>query len=177
MTGVRGDIVNLALANPPRAIGSIRTMTPFPLGLPERHKKRKLWDLDPSNFEQGRKGSFFERRVVPPLRQITKLGLYALAITYPIYFVYVGLAFGGLVFWTFFAGSIAVMGTIITRLGYASNFRHWDISLKRTVGVLLGFVIATGFYGGLIYLKIWFLPIAVGLGGLGVLLVLIRSKF
>src|SRR5437870_12547188 len=76
----------------------------------------------------------------------------------------------------FSAGSIAVMGTIITWLGYASNFRHWDISLKRTVGVLLGFVIAAGFYGGLIYLKIWFLPIAVGLGGLGVLLVLRRSK-
>ena len=128
------------------------------------------------SFEPARKGSFFERRVVPPLRQIEKLGLYALAITYAIYLVYVGLAFGGLVFWSFFAGSIAVMGTMITGLGYASNFRHWDISLKRTVGVLLGFVTAAGFYGGLIYLRIWFLPIAVGLGGLGVLLVLRRSK-
>jgi len=127
-------------------------------------------------FEPWRRAGFFERRIVPALRQIGKFGLFGLAITYPIYLVYVGVAFGGLAFWSFFAGSIVAMGTIITRLGYASNFRHWDISLKRTVGVLLGFVIAAGFYGGLIYLKIWFLPIAVGLGGLGVLLVLRRSK-
>ncbi|PYX36395.1 MAG: hypothetical protein DMG75_10750, partial [Acidobacteria bacterium] len=90
-------------------------------------------------FEPRRRAGFFERRIVPALRQIGKFGLFGLTITYPIYLVYVGVAFGGLAFWSFFAGSIVAMGTIITRLGYASNFRHWDISLKRTVGVLLGF--------------------------------------
>jgi hypothetical protein len=144
--------------------------------LPEGRKKRKLWEVDPSIFEPGRKTSFFERRIVPSLQQLGKLGLYALAVTYPIYLVYVGLAFGGLAFWGFLAGSTAVMGIVIARLGYASNFRHWDISLKRTLGVLLGFPLAAGFYGGLIYLKVWFVPIAFGLVGLGLLLILRRSK-
>jgi len=79
--------------------------------------------------------------------------LYGLAISYPIYLVYVGLRFGGLAFWGFLAGSIGLMGIIIARLGYASNFRNGDISLKRTLGLFLGFLLAIGFYGGLIYLR------------------------
>jgi hypothetical protein len=144
--------------------------------LPEQRKKKKLWEVDPSIFEPGRKASFFERRIPPPLRQIGKFGLYALAITYPIYLVYVGLAYGGLAFWSFFAGSIMIMGATITKLGYASNFRHWDIGLKRTLGVLLGFAVTAGFYGGLIYAKTLFIPIAFGLIGLGVFLIWRRSK-
>jgi hypothetical protein len=143
--------------------------------MPEPPKKRKLWNVDPAIFELGRKASFFERRIAPPLRQIAKLGLYTLAVTYPIYLVYVGLAFGGLVFWSFFVGSLAVMGTIISKLGYASNFRHWDISFKRTVGLLLGFVVAAGFYAGIIYLKIWFVPIAFTV--LGLVVFLVRKQF
>jgi hypothetical protein len=144
--------------------------------MPDRPKKRKLWDVDPSIFEPGRKASFFERRIAPVLRQMSKFGLYGLAITYPLYLVYVGLAFGGLVFWSFFAGSLAVMGTIISRLGYSSNFRHWDISFKRTTGVLLGFVAAAGFYVGLIYLRLWFVPVALMLLGLGIFFVVRRLK-
>ena len=68
------------------------------------------------------------------------------------------------------------MGTIIYGLGYSSNFRHWDISLKRTIGVLLGFVVAAGFYAGLIYLRTWFIPVALLLLGLGVFFVLRRFK-
>jgi hypothetical protein len=144
--------------------------------LPEGRKKKKLWEFDPSIFEPGRKASFLERRIAPPLKQLGKFGLYALALTYPIYLVLVGLVFGGLAFWGFLAGSTAVMGIILWRLGYASNFRHWDISLKRTVGLLLGFPLAIGFYGGLIYLKIWLVPIAFGFAGLGLLLILRRSR-
>jgi hypothetical protein len=144
--------------------------------LPEGRKKRKLWEVDPSILEPGHKASLFERRIVLPLRQLGKFGLYALAITYPIYLVLVGLAFGGLAFWGFLVGSIAVMGILITKLGYASNFRHWDISLKRTVGLLIGFPLAVGFYGGLVYLKIWFVPIVFGFAGLGLFLILKRSR-
>jgi hypothetical protein len=144
--------------------------------LPEEREKRKLWDVDPSIFEAGRKASFYERRVFPILRQTAKFGLYGLAIAYPIYLVYVGLAFGGLVFWTFFAGSIALIGVVITKLGYAPNFRHWDISLRRTVSVFLGFALAAGFYAGIIYLKSWVLPILLGLMVFGLLLVLRRRK-
>jgi hypothetical protein len=144
--------------------------------LPEQRKKKKLWEVDPSIFEPGRKASFFERRILPPLRQIGKFGLYALAITYPIYLVYVGLAYGGLAFWSFFAGSIVIMGVTITKLGYASNFRHWDIGMRRTVGVILGFAVAASFYAGLVYARILFVPVALGLIGLGVFFVWKRSR-
>jgi len=136
--------------------------------LPEKNKKRKLWEVDPSIF--------FERRILPSLRQIGKFGLYALAITYPIYLVYVGVAYGGLAFWSFFAGSVMVMGVTITKLGYASNFRHWDIGMKRTIGVILGFAVAASFYAGLVYARILFVPVALGLIGLGVFIVWKRSR-
>jgi hypothetical protein len=169
--------VNLALGlERAYEIGSIRPVTIILWSLPEERKKRKLWEVDPTVFAPGHKASFFERRVIPTLRQLGKFGLYALAMTYPIYLVYVGVAFGGLAFWGFLAGSIAIMGIIITKLGYASNFRHWDISLKRTLGLLLGFPLAVGFYAGLIYLKTLLLPVAFALAALGFLLILKRSK-
>ena len=90
--------------------------------------------------------------------------------------VYVGVAYGGLAFWSFFAVSVMIMGVTITKLGYASNFRHWNIGLKRTLGVLLGFAVAVGFYSGLIYARTFFVPIAFGLIGLGVFLVWRRYK-
>ena len=144
--------------------------------MPERPKKRKLWDVDPSLFQRGPNATFFERRVDPLLRQIAKFGLFALAIAYPIFLVYIGLAFGGLVFWSFFTGSIGLIGVMITKLGYASNFRHWDVSLKRTMSVFLGFLVAISFYAGIIYLKTLLIPVAFGLFGLGLLVVLRRTR-
>ncbi len=127
-------------------------------------------------YRSGR-ASFFQRRIVPMLRHLGKFGLFALAFTYPIYLVYVGLAFGGLVFWSFFAGSFAIIGVVITRLGYASNFRNWDLSFGRVMtGTVLGFLIAVGFYSGLIYLNTWLLPVVLGLLGLGLLVVLRRQR-
>ncbi len=42
-------------------------------------------------------------------------------------------------------------------------------------GIFLGFLVAAGFYAGIIYFKIWLVPIALGLFGLGLLLVLRRA--
>lgn len=172
------DVVNLALGlRKSPEIDSIRPVTNILWSLPEERKKRKLWQVDPTVFDPGRKASFFERRVAPTLRQLGKFGLFSLALTYPIYLVYVGVAFGGLAFWSFLAGSIAIMGIIITRLGYASNFKHWDIGLKRTfLGLLLGFLVTVGFYVGLIHLKTLFVPVAFVLAGLGFLLILRRTR-
>jgi len=142
----------------------------------ERPKKRRLWDIDPSIFELRRRASLFERRIIPPSRQLGKYGLYGLAITYLFYLVFVGLAFGGLVFWAFLVGSMSVFGIVIARLGYGSNFRHHDVSLKRTAGLLLSFPLAAGFYGELIYLKSWFVPVALVLVALGIIFVLRRDK-
>jgi len=168
--------VNLTLGSNDSADRLNRTIPISHWPLPDKPKKRKLWNVDPSIFELGRKASFLERRILPALRQAAKFGLYTLAIAYPIFLVYIGLAFGGLVFWTFFAGSIALIGVALTKLGYASNFRHWDVSLKRTAGVFLGFLIAASFYAGIIYLKTLLVPVAFALLALGLLLVLRRTR-
>lgn len=143
--------------------------------MPEQRKKRRLWEVDPSIFQPGRKASFFERRIVPPLKQVGGFSLLALAIAYPILLVIVGVAFGGLVFWSVMAGSIVVIAVVIEKLGYASNFRNWDVSFRRMAALVLGFVIAWSFYAGLFYLKLWLVPIAVTLLSLGLLVVLRRS--
>lgn len=144
--------------------------------MPEQDKKRKLWEVDPSIFEPGPQASFFKRRILPNLRTLGKFGLYALAVSYPIYLIYVGVAYGGLAFWGFFAGSVIVMGLTITKLGYSSHFKHWDIGMKRMMGVILGFVVAAGFYSGLFYARVLFVPVALGLIGLGMFFVWKRSR-
>jgi hypothetical protein len=144
--------------------------------MPEQRKKRRMWEVDPSIFEQGRKASFFEQRILPPLRQVGKFCLYSLAIVYPIGLVYIGLAYGGAAFWSFFAGSIMIMGFVITKLGYASNFSHWDMGIKRMMGVVLGFVITVGFYAGLLYSRTLFVPTAFAVIGLGVFFLWKRFK-
>ena len=101
--------------------------------MPDKTKSRRFWEVDPGMFGSGRRASYFERFVVSPLRQAGKLGLFALAFAYPPILVLVGIAFGGLAFWSFFAASGAVIGLIIWKLGYASNFASWDIGLRRII--------------------------------------------
>jgi hypothetical protein len=116
-------------------------------------KKKKLWLVDPSIYQKGPQARFFRRRIVPPLWQLGKFALIGLALTYPIYLVYIGLAFGGIAFWAFLAGSFAIIGVIISRLGFSRNFRNWDIGFRRMGAVFLGFLAAFGFYEALINLK------------------------
>jgi hypothetical protein len=142
----------------------------------EPDKKKKLWQVDSSLYQKGRRAGFFQRRVVAPLRQFGKFVLIGLGLTYPIYLVYIGLAFGGIAFWAFLVGSFALIGIIISRLGYAGNFRNWDMGGTRIVGFVLAFVLAAGFYAGLIYLKTWIIPITVLLGGLGLFFVRRRKS-
>ncbi len=133
----------------------------------ESDKKKRLWQVDPMMYDSSRRASILERRVIPPLRQVGKFVLIALALTYPIYLIYVGLAFGGIAFWTFFAGSITVAGIVISRMGYESNFRNWDLGFRRMAALLAGFLIAMGFYVALIYFRTWQVPTGVVLVSLG----------
>lgn len=117
-------------------------------------------------YRRGPGAGFVEKRIVPILKTTGRYGLYLLAIMYPLYLVIIGVAFGGLVFWTFLATSTAVLGFALKRLGYSANFRNWDIGGRTMIGVVLAFPIALGFYEGLIYLRIWLIPIfVVALGG------------
>jgi hypothetical protein len=144
--------------------------------LPKPRKKRKLWEIDPTIFQPGRKATLLEQ-IVQPFRSLAKYLLYSLLFAYPLTLVTVGLVFGGLVFWATFIGSFTAMGIIITKAGYARNFQHWDISFRKMGGMTVGFVMALGFYLGLIYLKIWFIPVIILILGLGLLLAIRKTKF
>lgn len=110
---------------------------------------------------------YFQRRIAGPLRSAGKVALFALALTYPFYLVYVGLAYGGLAFWSFFLGSTAIIGILLTRLGFAPNYRHWGQGYWSFIGLAGGFLAAVGFYASVIYLKLWYpvpLTLALGIG-------------
>jgi hypothetical protein len=143
--------------------------------LPKPRKNRRLWEIDPTIFQPGRKATILER-IVQPFRSLARYLLYVLALAYPTGLVILGIAFGGLVFWGAFAGSIAAMGIIITKSGYARNFQNWDISLRKMGALPVAFLMTLGFYLGLIYLKIWLVPVMALIMGLGLYLVVKKAK-
>ena len=144
---------------------------------PEK-KKRHFWEVDTTIFERKPKGSFFDRRIFPSLRFLGKYTLFVLVLTYPIYLVLVGVVYGGIVFWAFLGGSFALAGFLISRLGYARHFATWgEFSFRRLGAFFLAFPIAVGFYLGLIYLRAWFVPIALAAFALAIALgMLVRRK-
>jgi hypothetical protein len=168
--------VNLPLIKMFSTIGSITAKPLVHWALPEKSEKKKLWEVDPNLYHTGKRASFSQRRIIPALRQVGKFGLLALLFTYPIYLIYIGLAFGFLAFWTFLAASMVVIGFVISRLGLASNFRNADFGLKRMIGVVLGFMVAAGWIVGVIYLKAWFVPTTFVLIGLGVFFAVRRQR-
>jgi hypothetical protein len=143
----------------------------------ESEEKKRLWEVDPHLYEKGARAGFLERWVLPRLKVLGKFILIALALTYPIYLVYVGLAYGGIAFWSFLGGSFAVIGVILWKLGFASHYSNWDIGFRGLLGVIAGGMLAIGFYIGLIYAKTLLLPIAFALLGVGLFFVLRRARF
>jgi hypothetical protein len=144
--------------------------------MPKPRKKRRFWEIEPTVFQPGPKAGFFERRILQPFRFVGKYVLFALALTYPLSLVIVGIAFGGLVFWGFFVCSVAIIGVLITKLGYARNFANRDLGFRDFGVLFLAFLVAMSYYVGLIYLKAWFLPIFVTILACGLVLFLRRSK-
>jgi hypothetical protein len=128
--------------------------------LTKRSRKSRLWYFDPSVFQPGPKASFLERHLLRHARLLGKYALYSLAFAYPVAVVSMGIIFGGLVFWTTFAGSAGLMWLIIVKTGYSKNFANWDVSARKFLGLFLGFGAALAFYSGLIYLKFWIFPVA-----------------
>jgi hypothetical protein len=129
--------------------------------LSEPRKKRRAWEIDSAVFQVGRKASLFERFVLRPLRYVGKYALMGLAFTYPISLVSVGIIYGGLVFWGFFIVSVALIGLILSRLGYSKNFASWDVSLRKFALLPIAFLMSMGLYVGIIYAKPWIAPIMI----------------
>jgi hypothetical protein len=125
----------------------------------KKTRKTRLWYFDPSIFQPGPKGSFFERHGLGPSRSIAKYTLYGLALSYPLILVTMGVMFGGLVFWSALVGSVGLIWLVITKTGYAANFAGWDVGYRKFVGLAGAFGIALGLVYGLIYIGLWTIPI------------------
>ena len=131
----------------------------------EAKDKHRFWKVDPAVFQPLKKAGLFERYVRERLKQAGKLAMFTIAFLWPVLVIAVGLMFGGLAFWATFVGSFALIGLLLKKFGYAPVFANWNVSNTKFAGVLVAFLIAMGSYLGLIYLKIWFVPIAVAVLG------------
>ena len=143
--------------------------------MPKPRKKRPLWQFDPTIFQPGPKASIIER-AARPFRFIARYGLYGLAFAYPLYLVTIGIALGGLAFWSAFVGSIALIGIIITKAGYARNFQNWDISFTKMGALALAFLATFGLYFGLIHLGLLVVPIFAAILVVGLAIFTIRGR-
>jgi|SRR5216683_3673384 hypothetical protein len=136
----------------------------------EDKKSKKLWEVDPTIFRPGKPAGYIEK-AVSLLRAFGKYVSFALLLFYGPILVILGIAFGGLVFWGALAGSMALIGLILKKLGYAKNFAAWNPRIGRQLlALFLGFLLAVGLYLGLFTFRVWLIPIAVGLAALGILL-------
>ncbi len=131
----------------------------------EKPRKSHLWEFDPSTFQPLNKAGFFERRILGHGRTIAKYTLFTSFFAYPIALVSVGVAFGGIVFWSTFAGSNILIWLILKKTGYAHNFESWDIGYKKFAGLILAFLLMFGFVYSYAYtpLHLWTIPLMAAL--------------
>ena len=129
----------------------------------KKNRETHLWEFDRSLFEPGPKAGFLERYVFGRVRSLVKHAFYLLAFAYPILLVTLGIVFGGLVFWASLAGSTGIIYLVIKRAGYSANFESWDVGYKKFLGLIAAFGIYLAFVYGLIYIKLWTIPIFGGI--------------
>jgi len=141
--------------------------------MPEREgeeKSEKLWEVNPTIFQPGKPAGYLEK-AVSLLRTLGKFVSFGLLLVYGPILVILGIVYGGLVFWGALAGSMALIGLTLKKLGYANNFAAWNPRIGRQLlSLSLGFLLAVGLYLGLFTFRIWLIPIAFGLAALGILL-------
>jgi len=143
--------------------------------LTNKQRKSRLWQFDPSVFQPGPQAGFLEHQILRRVRALGKYTLYSLAFAYPVTLVSLGIIFGGLVFWSTFAGSVGVMWLVIKKAGYARNFADWGVGNRRFLGLFGAFGIVLAFFYGLIQMREWFLPIFGGV--LVIALIVGMSRF
>ena len=137
----------------------------------KKQRETNLWQFDPSLFQHGPREGLLKRHVINHARSVGKYTLFALPFAYPLILVTIGIVFGGLVFWTSFAGSVVLIWLIIKKTGYARNFANWDIGYKKFVGLIGAFGMSLAFVYGLAYtpLRVMTIPVM----GLVLLVILI----
>ena len=141
----------------------------------DKREKDRFWQVDPTIYLHRTKDSL-SGRVAHLGGVIGRTSLFGLLLLYPVVLLLIGLFFGGLAFWASFLGTVAVMGGLIWKTGYARNFANWNPShARQLIGLTAGFLATLGFVLGLVELHIWFLPLMVGVLVLGLALAFRRE--
>ena len=117
-----------------------------------KHEKGRFWKIDPEPFKPGR-----HKRLRETLKNLAisvgKILGIVLLIAYPVLLTILGVEYGGLVFWGILAGSLAVTGLLLQRLGYAKRFGSRDTRfLRKLVALFLAFVVIVCF----LLASLWF---------------------
>ena len=138
----------------------------MPKGEDEKREK-KLWEVDPTIFDPTKPAGYLDK-IISMVRTFGKYVSFGLLLLYAPVLVALGIVYGGLVFWGTLVGSVALIGLMLKKLGYAQNFASWNPRLGRQLlAIVLGFLPAAGLYEGLFTLRLWLLPIAFVLAALG----------
>jgi hypothetical protein len=116
-------------------------------------EKDRFWKVDPEIFKPGK-----HRRLGETLKDLARsigktVGI-LLLIAYPVLVVVLGVEYGALVFWGTLAGSVAVVGLLLQRLGYARRFGSQDPKLLRQlVALFLAFAVIASI---IVVASLWF---------------------
>jgi hypothetical protein len=136
----------------------------------EEKKENKLWEVDPTIFDPRKPAGYFDK-ILTLVRTFGKYVSFGLLLLYAPILVVLGIVYGGLVFWGTLAGSMALIGLTLKKLGYAQNFAAWNPRLGRQLlAIFIGFLLAAGLFLGLFTFRVWLIPIAFGLTALGLVL-------
>ncbi len=140
-------------------------------------RKKRMWTVDPSIYKRDPKDNSLRSRATEIAKWLGRSTFFLFLFIYPVILVISGILYGGLVFWSFMVGSLGLIGLIIWKAGYAGNFSGRNPSLRRQIPALfIAFLMALGFYAGLIVLKIWLLPIVITILGLSLAVTLRKTR-
>jgi len=141
----------------------------------EEDRKHGFWKVDPAMYNRGPARSKVSS-VKDPLQSLAKLGLISLFFSYPLVVVFIGILYGGILYWASLTGSFALLGLFLWKTGYAKNFEAWNPKLgKQLLALLVAFAIVVGFYLGLFNARLWLVPITLGLG-ISALIIFVRRN-
>ncbi len=139
--------------------------------------ERNFWKVDETIFHPAGIRTRVQR-LVSVLKSLTKGSLLLFLFAYPLLLVYIGIAYGAIVFWSSLAGSFVIVGVVLSRTGYSRNFDRVDGSMARgLIALAIAFASIVGFYLGLFQFKLLMVPIFLGVLGVAAALVVLRARF
>jgi hypothetical protein len=138
--------------------------------------EKNFWKVDKTIFRRAGIRTPVQR-LVSVLKSLSRGSLLLFLFAYPLLMVYIGIAYGAIVFWISLGGSFVIVGVVLSRTGYSRNFDRVDGSMaKGLIALAIAFASIVGFYLGLLQFKLLMVPIFLGVLGVAAALVVLRAR-